>query len=119
MPLADRRAGRDGVSARPPDGFDPALLSEEEEAPPPRMTHTRDCEPPEYDYNCISYWFDAARIGARFYLDSPREVSVEEPRETLALPEMRCVLVYLQRRFEVIRCREANFGYVEAWRVTD
>jgi hypothetical protein len=114
MSLAYRGTRRDGVT---PAGFDPASLSEAAEAPPPRITHARDVDAAlGYDYNFIDYVFDVG-VGARAYLDEPRAVHVGMPAARLAAPDLVAVLVYLQRRFDVIRCLEAE-GYRDAWRVT-
>ena len=122
MPVADRGAGRDGVTGTPqvPGRFDPGSLREADEAPPPRIIHGRDLaaappgQAPDYDYNFLDYHF-AAGVGARLYLDEPGVVHVRLPRAVLAGPAMASVLVYLQRRFDVIRCLEPD-GYVEGWR---
>ena len=122
MPVADRGAGCDGVMGAPqaPGRHDPGSLREADEAPPPRIIHSRDLaaaaegEAPEYDYNFLDYMF-AAGVGARLYLDEPGAVHVRLTRSALAGPAMAPVLVYLQRRFDVIRCLEAD-GYVEGWR---
>ena len=112
MPLADRGARCDGVTCR---GFDQAGLSEADEAAPPHIMHGRDRDDAaEYDYNFIDYLF-GARVGARLYLDEPDAVYVAKPAALLAEPALADVLVYLQRRFAVIRCLEAE-GYRDAWR---
>jgi hypothetical protein len=113
MPLADRGARRDGVTCR---GFDQAGLSEADEAAPPRIVHGRDRDDAAgYDYNFIDYLFGGGVVGARLYLDEPDAVHVAMPAARLAAPALSGVLVYLQRRFAVIRCLEAE-GYRDAWR---
>jgi hypothetical protein len=104
------------MTDRQPDSFDPALLSEAAEAPPPQILHTREMEPGEFDYNWIGYVF-AEGVGARFYLDEPDAVLVQVSRDDLASPALSGVLIYLQRRFAVIRCLEPALVYREAWRV--
>jgi len=71
---------------------------------------------PDYDYNFLDYLFteETWSVGARAYLDEPRAVHVGLPRVELAAADFAAVLVYLQRRFEVIRCLEAD-GYRDAW----
>jgi len=118
----DRGEGSGAVSDAAPHLFDPARLSEEDEAPPPQILHSRDLadaapgEAPDYDYNFLDYLFteETWSVGARAYLDEPGAVHVGLPRAELARPELAAVLVYLQRRFAVIRCLEAD-GYRDAW----
>ena len=74
----------------------------------------------EYYYNFLDYlWdIDGAEVRARHYLDERTAVSVMMPLAEFDVPKCAGILVYLQRRYEVIKTLEGE-GYEVGWALAE